>query len=382
MKRQRALVGFLVGLAGLVGTGALCAIAVTIAGGMGSSEGDTPVQASIRMVIAADQEGSLTLYAPATEQGAIGAHIQGRAADGSVVWDMAGVESGVTAGLPGAVVVQAAEVAPSAGEATRGIVRVGQDGRSQEVARSEGLVRLLWADSRETVYVETLWDDAGIAQSRIVTVGDRGTETTVLPGAGESEGLSVSADGLAVAVVTRSGGANQLAFYRREPGEPWRLVSWGAISAYYVALSADGNLAVLGYTPPALVEFGQREGRQLPVEYVAEARIGGSRLLVLDYRVVENLERTVVQVVDLGSNSIEWSREFDGCQRVASDADVSHLAYVAAGNGQVVVVDLANEAEREFSVPDAEDAGFIDSGRLLVVLGDGAVTNLAVGGAQ
>ncbi len=382
MKCQRALAPALVAFAALVGVGALCAILLGVGGGAAaSSEGDVSAQAPLRLVLSATQDGSLIFSWDPEKDSVGGAHVLAYARDGSLLWDMAGSEIGIEAGLPSAVVVQAALPQESGEPGALSVLRVGTGG-VQELARSQGEVRLLRADSSEAVYVETLWNELGVPHSTIVTMGENGRQDTDVPGDGQTEGIGISGDGLVLAVVTKNDEGNKLAWFKRESGGPWRLVSNAPSPAYYVSLSADGSKAVLGPEVPVLVERGLGESVELPVDYVAEARFGTSRLLLLDFRVVANTMRTVVNAVGLGSNAVEWSREFTGEQRIACDKEISQLAYVQAGEREIVVVDLSGEAERIYPVEPAVDVAFLDSNTLLVVLQDGSVTTLEMGDGQ
>jgi hypothetical protein len=382
MKRQRALAPALVAFAALVGVGALCAILLGSAGGAAvSSESDVSAQAPLRLVLSATQDGSLIFSWDPDKDGAEEAHVLAYARDGSLLWDMAGIETGIEAGLPSAVLVKAAPTQESGQPGALSVLRVGVGG-VQELARSEGAVRLLRADSSEAVYVETLWNELGVPHSTIVTIGQNGRQDTDVPGDGQTEGIGISADGLVLALVTKNEEGNRLAWFERDSGEPWRLVSNAPTPAYYVSLSADGRKAVLGPEVPVLTERSLGESVELPVDYVAEARFGTSRLLLIDFRVVANATRTIVQTVGLGSNAVEWSREFAGEQRVASDKTISQLAYVQAGKRGVVVVDLSGGTERIYPVEPADDLAFLDSKTLLVVLQDGSVTSLEIGEGQ
>jgi hypothetical protein len=382
MKRQRALAPALVAFAALVGVGALCAIFLGVGGSTAvSSEGDVSAQTPLRLVLSATQDGSLIFYWDPDKDAAGGAHVLAYARDGSLLWDMAGIETGIEAGLPSAVLVKATPPQESGEPGTLSVLRVGTGG-VQELAQSEGAVRLLRADSSEAVYVETLWNELGVPHSTIVTIGQNGRQDTDVPGDGQTEGIGISGDGLVLAVVTKNEEGNRLAWFERDSGEPWTLVSEAPTPVYYVSLSADGRKAVLGPETPVLMEGSLGESAELPVDYVAEARFGASRLLLIDFRVVANATRTIVQAVGLGSNYVEWSREFAGEQRVASDKEIAQLAYVQAGKREIVVVDLSGGTERIYPVEPADDVAFLDSKALLVVLQDGSVTALEIGEGQ
>lgn len=382
MKCQRALAPALVAFAALVGVGALCAILLGSAGrGAASSESDVLAQTPLRLVLSATQDGSLIYSWDPAKDGAGGAHVLACARDGSLLWDMAGIESGIEAGLPSAVLVKAA--LPQEGEepGQLSVLRVGAGG-VQELARSEGEVRLLRADSRETVYVETLWNELGVPHSTIVTIGENGRRDSDVPGDGQTEGIGISGDGLVLAVVTKNQDGNRLSWFERDSGAPWTLVSNAPTLASYVSLSADGRKVVLGPGVPVLMDRGSGESKRLPLEYVAEARFGTSRLLLLDFRVVANATRTIVQVVAPRSNAVEWSRGFAGEERIASDKEVSQLAYVQPGKREIVVVDLSGGTERVYPMEPADDVAFLDSKTLSVVLEDGSVTALEIGEGQ
>ncbi len=378
--RPRALAVALVVFTALVGAGALVTISFRFVehASVAARQKATDT-APLRLVFSSGPEGAMVFFWDQSQGTSVGARVRGYAADGSMLWDAGGVEDVISADLPEAVVLKrsAADEGGEDGAAT--VWRVGRDGHEQELSRLEGPARLLYANSREVVYAETVHGEAGSASSKIITHDGNHPEETLIPGGGELEGVSVSANGRALAVISRGVDGNLLSWFKRSPGQGWQLAAQMSTSALYVALSPDGKQAVLGPEYPAVVLFGEGEGRRLPVGYVAQAYFGGSRVLLLDFRVEANVPCTGVWVVGLESNEIEWSRQFDAEQRVASDPNLRFLAYLEPGRKGVVVVDLSDGGERRLPVESADDVGFIDTGYLFIAHQDGAVTILRIG---
>jgi hypothetical protein len=326
------------------------------------------------IVVASGPGGALVYSADSSPSGSGGARLTAYRGDGSALWSVGGVDDAIPAALPGAVFWRSAAPSGDGGGGGTTVVRVDQDGREIEVAEAPpGELRPWFADSACVVYAETTHDEAGLPHSRIVTVDGTHSWQTVLPEEGGIEHVSVASDGRRLAAISTGGAGYVLSWFAREPGEPWQLVAQAPTSSRYVALAPDGNHAVLGPERPVLVEFGETEGQVLPVEYVSEARFGSSALLLVYFRVQLGQPVTSVSAVDTTSNEIEWTREFGYDLGVASNADLSQLAYIQAGADGVVVVDMASWDERILPVNTADDLGFRDDGHLFVALRDGAL---------
>jgi len=388
MRFPRASTCLLLGVSLLVAVGALCVVVLRLAGGGdtvagGGAQGDTSAVARPGwLLLSAAPQGALVFGWSSWGSKDAQSCVRAYDAHGVLAWERRGVTDAIAAGLPAAVVAipqgkrGAEQQVATTGEEPIHTVRVGPDGGSKEIAASDGDVRLLYADLHEVLFVETLFSELGVPRSSLVSVREGVFDVAGIPGNGRAEGVSVSREAGTVAVVTCQDTGNYLTWFERRPEGSWGIVRHTPTDAYYVALSADGNQAVLGPERPVV---STREGTSplpLPVDYVAEARWGVSRLLVIDFRTVANETRTVVHVVDLGLNAIEWSREFEGERRIASDGDLTQLAYLQPDREAVVIVDLATRGERIVPVPRADDVAFVAEAVLVAVLEDGSVYTL------
>jgi hypothetical protein len=366
----------------LIAVGALVAL-VTRAGAYPDTGGpvdSVPGGGPNHIVVSSGPQGALVYSADFSQSASAGADLVAYNGDGVSAWRVSGVEDAIPATLPEAIAwrFEDASATGAGGETT--VVRVRKDGNEQVVARSVGELRPWYANSVDVVCVETVYDEVGLPHSKIVTCGETGRQETLLPGGGGIEQVSVSIDGSRLAAISTGDEGYLLNWLDRQPGQPWRLVAQVPGSGGYVALASDGKQAVLGPQSPVLLEFGAAEGEALPVDFVSEVRFGVSRLLLVHFRVDGGQPLTTLAVLGLASNEIEWQRELDGDLGVATDADISRLAYIQAGARGVVVVDMVQGDEQVIHVETADDLGFLDKDHLFVALRDDTVRVLSMGG--
>jgi hypothetical protein len=381
MNRRRALALVLVAFAVLIGAGALWVTVASLAlEDERSDGGNESERAGCLRLLMGSPEGSLLFSVGSDGQGPAENRVTAFAPDGSMVWDRWGATVNCLEAGPGQGLLL--EHKPSEGDGRQNpytLVRVTADGE-QEVARSTGEVFLVHADPQEVVYLETLRDGLGVPSSMVVTLSEGRRPDTIMLGECTVESVGMSGDRLVLAVITTDDQGRHITWFCREPGGAWRIEQQEPTDAWYVSLSADGRQAVLcGPEHQMLIERIRGRSAPLPVESVSEARFGPERLLLLDYRLVDNEEHMVVHTVLLASNEVEWSRPLPVNPTIESDAGVTRLAYIQAGEGGVVVIDLPGRAERVYEVGPVDDLVFIDSNTLHVALRDGSLKCLDVG---
>ncbi|NLO26855.1 MAG: hypothetical protein GX113_01545 [Actinobacteria bacterium] len=381
MDRRRALALVLVAFAVLIGAGALWVCIASVSQQKEEPEpGVESVQSDYRWFLSGAPEGSLLSYSGSDGHGIDEHRVTAFAPGGDAVWDWAdkAYATGIEAGPAQALLLKTEPSGVDGWEDISTLVRVSPDGE-HEVARSAGEVLLVYADPQEVVYLETLRDGLGVPSSMVVTLSEGRRLDTAMLGECTVENVGVSGDRLVLAVIARDDEGCYIVWFQRGPGGSWEFERRESTDAYYISLSADGRQAVLGPEQPVLVDRSTGRSVSLPVEGIAKARFGPERLLLLDYRIVDNEEMAVAYTVLLASNEVEWSRPLPVNPTIESDAGVTRLAYIQAGEGGVVVVDLPNRAERVYEVGPVDDLVFIDSDTLHVALRDGSLKCLDVG---